>query len=54
MKDLKRKAELYEKMIKSRSAGGKKAASNMTPEQRKERAKKAVQARIKKYNQKVL
>lgn len=36
----------------SRSAGGRKSSSNMTPEQRTERAKKAVRARIDKYNQK--
>lgn len=46
------KAEAYDKLMKSRSDGGKKSSTNMTAEQRSARAKKAVQARIKKYNQK--
>lgn len=33
-------------------SGGKKSSDNLTPEQRSERAKKAVQARIAKYGQK--
>lgn len=46
--ELKRKAESYDKL----SGGGKKSSANMTPEQRRERAKKAVAARIAKYGQK--
>ncbi len=46
--ELKRKAEAYDKL----SSGGKKSSANMTPEERRERAKKAVAARIAKYGQK--
>lgn len=50
--ELKRKAEAYDKMNAGASTGGKKAWANLTAEQRSERAKKAVQARIAKYGQK--
>ncbi len=50
--ELKRKAEAYDKMNIGASVGGKKSSSNLTPEQRSERAKKAVAARIAKYGQK--
>lgn len=50
--DLKRKAEAYEKLSNGGKSGGKKSSANMTPEQRRERAKKAVEARIAKYGQK--
>lgn len=55
-KELKHKAEAYDK-LKAKQAqagglGGKKSSANMTPEQRRERAKKAVEARMKKYGQK--
>lgn len=49
--ELKRKAEAYDKMNAGASAGGKKAWADLTTEQRSERAKKAVQARIAKYGQ---
>lgn len=52
IEELRAKAEAYDRLIKSHSDGGKKSSTNMTAEQRKARAKKAVQARIKKYNQK--
>jgi len=51
---LKHKAKLYEKMVLDNSKAGKKAWSKLTPEQRSERAKKAVAARIAKYNQNVV
>lgn len=51
-KELKRKAEAYDRMNIGSSAGGKKSSANLTPEQRSERAKKAVAARIAKYGQK--
>lgn len=51
-KELKRKAEAYEKLSNGGKSGGKKSSANMTPEQRSARAKKAVEARIKKYGQK--
>lgn len=50
--ELKRKAEFYDKMNAGASVGGKKAWANLTPEERSARAKKAVEARIKKYGQK--
>ena len=52
LEELRRKAEAYEKMIASRSAGGKKAWAGLTPEQRSARAKHAVQARIEKNRKK--
>lgn len=50
--ELVRKAEAYDKMNAGSSKGGKNAWANLTPEERSIRAKKAVQARIKKYGQK--
>ncbi len=54
--ELKRKSEAYDKMhaqrIKATSAAGKASISNLTPEQRSERARKAVAARMTKYGQK--
>lgn len=50
--ELKRKADAYDKMNAGSSKGGKRAWANLTPEQRSERAKKAVAARIAKYGQK--
>lgn len=54
--ELLRKAKAYDeqkaKLSKSNSIAGKASASKLTPEQRSERAKKAVEARIKKYGQK--
>lgn len=55
-KELKRKAEAYDEMRKKRSnansRAGRASASKLTPEQRSERAKKAVAARIARYGQK--
>lgn len=51
-KELKRKAEAYDRMNIGSSTGGKKSSANLTPQQRSERAKKAVAARIAKYGQK--
>lgn len=50
--ELKRKADAYDKLSRGGKSGGKKSSANMTPEQRRERAKKAVEARMKKYGQK--
>lgn len=50
--ELVRKAKAYDKMNAGSSKGGKKTWANLTPEERSARAKKAVQARIKKYGQK--
>lgn len=50
--ELTRKAEAYDKLSVGGKTGGKKSSAKLTPEQRKERAKKAVEARIKKYGQK--
>lgn len=50
--ELRRKAEAYDKISASNSQAGKKSAANLTPEQRRERAQKAVAARIAKYSQK--
>lgn len=54
--ELKKKAKAYDSLIEKQvaggSVGGKKSSANMTAEERKARAKKAVQARIKKYGQK--
>lgn len=49
---LKRESELYRKMITDNSKAGKASAAKLTPEQRRARAKKAVEARIKKHGQK--
>lgn len=49
--ELKQKAEAYDKINAGSSKGGKASWAKLTPEQRSARAKKAVQARIKKYNQ---
>lgn len=43
--EVKHKAELYDELTNKRVAGGKKAASKLTKEQRVERARKAAQAR---------
>jgi len=47
-------SQLHEWARRSRigKSGGKKSSANMTPEERSARAKKAVEARIKKYRQK--
>lgn len=50
--ELRRKADAYDKMNAGASVGGKKAWAGLTPEERSARAKKAVEARIKKYGQK--
>lgn len=54
--ELKRKAEAYDQIkevrSKANSISGKASAAKLTPEQRRERAKKAVAARIAKYGQK--
>lgn len=54
--ELKRKADAYDRSreirSKTNSAAGKASAAKLTPEQRRERAKKAVAARIAKYGQK--
>lgn len=50
--ELKRKAEAYDKIKGNNSKAGKVSASKLTPEQRSARAKKAVEARMKKYGQK--
>lgn len=49
--ELKRKAEAYDNIRSNNSKAGKTSVSKMTPEQLSARAKKAVKARIKKYNQ---
>lgn len=51
-KELKDKAKKYDKIVSAGSTGGKKSVANMTAEQLSARAKKAVEARIKKHNQK--
>lgn len=50
--EISEKARKYDEMIKKRSEGGKKAWAGLSKEERSKRAKKAVQARIRKYNQK--
>lgn len=50
--ELIRKAKAYDNMTAHLGAAGKKSSANLTPEQRKARAKKAVEARIAKYGQK--
>lgn len=49
--ELKRKADAYDRMNVGASTGGKKAWAALTAEQRSERARKAVRARIVKYGQ---
>ena len=49
--ELKRKAKLYDEMVAARKRGAEKANS-ISPEERRLRAKKAVEARIAKYGQK--
>lgn len=51
IEELRRKAEAYEKMIASRSAGGKKAWKGLSAEERSARARKAAEARWKAKNQ---
>lgn len=51
-KELQRKAKAYDNMTAHLGAAGKKSSANLTPEQRKARAKKAVETRIAKYGQK--
>lgn len=50
--ELKRKAEAYDKIKNNNSKAGKASVAKFTPEERRERAKKAVAARIAKYGQK--
>ena len=50
--ELIRKAKAYDNMTAHLGEAGKKSSAKLTPEQRKERAKKAVEARIAKYGQK--
>lgn len=50
-KTLKQKAESYDRISAGFSKAGKKSSAKLTPEQRSERAKKAVAARIAKYGQ---
>lgn len=54
--ELKRKADAYDtqkaRLAVSNSRAGRMSASKLTPEERSARAKKAVEARIKKYGQK--
>lgn len=50
--ELKEKAEEYDRIVQGGRRGGKKSSSNMTKEQLSTRAKKAVEARIRKHNQK--
>lgn len=47
---LEEKAQLYEKLIESRRKGAR-MTNNISPEARKARAKKAVEARWKKYKE---
>ncbi len=47
-----RKVEAYDKICAKRSAEAKARNARMTPEQRSANAKKAVEARMKKYGQK--
>lgn len=50
--EIKRKAEAYDKISANNSLAGKASSASLMPEQRSERAKKAVAARIAKYGQK--
>lgn len=43
--EVKNKANKYDAIVEARKAGGKKAATKLTKEQLKERARKAAQAR---------
>lgn len=49
--ELRRKAVAYDKIAARNSLAGRKSSAKLTPEQRSERAKKAVAARIAKYGQ---
>lgn len=49
--ELIRKAEAYDKIKNNNSKAGKASVAKFTPEQRRERAKKAVEVRIAKYGQ---
>lgn len=49
--ELIRKAEAYDKIKNNNSKAGKASVAKLTPEQRRERAKRAVEARIAKYGQ---
>ncbi len=49
--ELKRKAAMADNRSRGNSKAGKASAAKLTPEQRRARAKKAVEARIKKYGQ---
>lgn len=49
--ELIRKAKAYDNMTAHLGEAGKKSSAKLTPEQRKERAKKAVEARIAKSGQ---
>lgn len=51
--ELVRKAEAYDKLTANLSKAGKTSSAKLTPEERSARAKKAVQARIAKYGQKI-
>lgn len=50
--ELRRKAAVYDKISASNSLAGRVSSAKLTPKQRRERAKKAVAARIAKYGQK--
>ena len=49
--ELKRKADAYDKISAKNSVAGRASSASLTPEQRRECAKKAVAARIAKYGQ---
>lgn len=49
--ELKAKAAIADKIAANNAKAGKKSAANLTPEQRSERARKAVAARMAKYGQ---
>lgn len=49
--ELKRKAEAYDKISAKNAQAGRASSAALTPEQRRERAKKAVAARMAKYGQ---
>ena len=50
--ELKKKAKAYDKIVSSNSNAGKASAMKLSPEERSARAKRAVEARMKKYGQK--
>lgn len=50
--ELKHKAASYDRISEAGKRGGSRTMASLTPEQRSARAKKAVEARIKKYGQK--